>query len=94
MIFAVDVGYQADTALATGVLVDRGSAPLPTAAFTLPIRHVADDEPRQFDRRELPCILELLMPLTAPDFPLIQPMPGDHRIPTRLKWVDRLTRSG
>ncbi len=166
MIFAVDVGYQADTALAAGVLSDRWSAPQPTAEFIRPMSAVADYAPGEFYKRELPCILALLQQLPAQDFPqyividgyvdlgnpakpglgqhlynalqgqaivigvaktrfqdtpktaevcrgnsqrplyvtaigievvqaqqFIQQMHGDHRIPTLLKWVDRLSRS-
>jgi deoxyribonuclease V len=60
MIFAVDVDYREDNALAAGVLFENWEDCEPTRQLTLQIDQVADYEPGQFYKRELPCILSLL----------------------------------
>lgn len=60
MIFAVDVDYRASQAFAAGVLFKNWQDGEPTAELTAEISTVAEYEPGQFYKRELPCILELL----------------------------------
>jgi deoxyribonuclease V len=60
MIFVVDVDYREKEALAAGILFDKWEDCEPTRQLTLQIDRVADYEPGQFYKRELPCILSLL----------------------------------
>lgn len=63
MIFAVDVDYRASQAFAAGVLFQNWEDGEPAAELTAEIPTVAEYEPGQFYKRELPCILELLKQL-------------------------------
>ncbi len=60
MIFAVDVYYRANLAIVAGVLFDRWDAAEPICELTAEITGVAEYEPGQFYKRELPCIVEIL----------------------------------
>lgn len=60
MIFAVDVAYRENKAVAAGVLFQNWEDGEPAAELTAEISTVAEYEPGQFYKRELPCILELL----------------------------------
>lgn len=60
MKLAIDVYYRDTTAKAVGVLFDDWSAPTPTQVITVDVDNVAEYEPGNFYKRELPCILKLL----------------------------------
>ena len=60
MILAIDVDYQKSKAVAAGVLIQDWKDSEPVDEFIAPIAAVAEYEPGQFYKRELPCILELL----------------------------------
>jgi deoxyribonuclease V len=66
MIFAVDVDYRQDKALAAGVTFEEWENCKTTHQLILPIDRIAEYEPGQFYKRELPCILALLEKLAAP----------------------------
>ncbi len=65
MIFAVDVNYREDRAVAAGVLFDYWESTEPTLAkvVEIEISEVEQYEPGKFYKRELPCILKLLTEL-------------------------------
>ncbi len=72
MIFAVDVNYRADKAVAAGVLFQNWQDSEPVEELIAPILKVADYEPGQFYKRELPCVLTLLQQLEQlPEFIVI-----------------------
>jgi deoxyribonuclease V len=60
MIFAVDVNYPDDKAFGAGILFKDWQDPKPDRQITVEIDSVAEYEPGQFYKRELPCILEIL----------------------------------
>ena len=60
MIFAVDVYYRSTTAIAAGVLFANWEDREPVSTFTTEITDIAEYEPGQFYKRELPCLLKLL----------------------------------
>jgi deoxyribonuclease V len=63
MIFAVDVDYREDRAVAAGVLFDSWESTEPTLTKVVEISEVEQYEPGNFYKRELPCILKLLTEL-------------------------------
>jgi deoxyribonuclease V len=65
MLLAIDVGYEADGAIAAGVLFEDWADEIPQQELTLAIATVADYEPGHFYKRELPCILSLLEQLPS-----------------------------
>jgi deoxyribonuclease V len=65
MIFAVDVYYYHDRALAAGILFDRWEDREAIGELTVEINKIAEYEPGKFYKRELPCILELLKQLDS-----------------------------
>ncbi len=72
MILAVDVDYRESKAVAAGVLFQNWKDPEPCAELVAPIVAVAEYEPGQFYKRELPCVLELLQQLEQlPEFIVI-----------------------
>jgi deoxyribonuclease V len=82
-ILAVDVDYRANGAFAAGVLFDDWSASTALREVTLPVPSVAEYEPGQFYRRELPCVLALLDALdqsTATSSPAIVVVDGYVRL--------------
>jgi deoxyribonuclease V len=64
-IFAADVGYSEEYALAAGVLFDRWQDFTPTNQLKIPIHDIAEYEPGSFYKRELPCLLKLLDELNS-----------------------------
>ncbi|MBL0743492.1 endonuclease V [Chryseolinea lacunae] len=60
MKLAIDVYYHNTTAKAVGVLFDDWQAATPTQIISTDVDDVADYEPGNFYKRELPCILKLL----------------------------------
>lgn len=62
-IFATDVHYQENKAVAAGVLFNNWDDRTSISQLTVPIDRVMDYEPGQFYKRELPCIWELLQQL-------------------------------
>lgn len=60
MIFATDVYYQNDHAIAAGVLFSDWAAQTPEREVVVQLDQIADYEPGQFYKRELPCLLALL----------------------------------
>jgi len=66
MILAIDVHYHADSASAAGISFESWTDGMPTNAFTASIRDIADYEPGQFYKRELPCMLALLNVVDIP----------------------------
>lgn len=72
MILAVDVDYRDDKAIAAGVLFQNWEDGEPAREFIAPILTVAEYEPGQFYKRELPCVLALLQQLEQlPEFIVI-----------------------
>jgi deoxyribonuclease V len=65
MIFAVDVNYPDDKAFVAGILFEDWQDPEPVHQITTEIISVAEYEPGQFYKRELPCILEILTQLES-----------------------------
>ena len=63
MIFAVDVDYRNNSAIAAGVLFRNWEDREPVEELIAQIAAVAAYEPGQFYKRELPCVLELLKQL-------------------------------
>ena len=67
MILATDVGYRDDgTALAAAVGFAQWADEAPAYERTVHVAEVAEYEPGQFYRRELPCLLALRAALPAP----------------------------
>jgi deoxyribonuclease V len=64
-IFATDVGYSEEYALAAGVLFDSWQDFTPTNQLKIPIYDIAEYEPGYFYKRELPCLLKLLDELNS-----------------------------
>jgi deoxyribonuclease V len=72
MILAIDVDYREDKAFAAGVLFEQWEAAEPTLTVVVQISEVEDYQPGSFYKRELPCILKLLMELEQlPDYIVI-----------------------
>jgi deoxyribonuclease V len=72
MIFAVDVNYPDNKAFVAGILFEDWQDPEPLRQITTEIVSVAEYEPGQFYKRELPCILEILAQLESlPDIIVI-----------------------
>ena len=65
-ILAVDVSYQADRAIAAGVLIEAWEEAEPSGVLCAELDQVAAYVPGQFYKRELPCILALLDQLDCP----------------------------
>jgi deoxyribonuclease V len=65
MIFAVDVNYKEDKALVAGILFKDWEDCEPTSQLTVQIDQIAEYEPGQFYKRELPCILALFEQLES-----------------------------
>lgn len=65
MIFAVDVNYPEDKAFVAGILFKDWQDPELDRQITTEIVSVAEYEPGQFYKRELPCILEILAQLES-----------------------------
>jgi deoxyribonuclease V len=65
MIFAVDVNYPDETAFVAGILFKDWQDLEPMWQITTQIASVAEYEPGQFYKRELPCILEILAQLES-----------------------------
>ncbi|MGL5081712.1 MAG: endonuclease V [Microcoleaceae cyanobacterium] len=63
MIFATDVYYRDNKAVAAGVLFNDWEDHEPVSELIVQIDNVTEYEPGQFYKRELPCILELLKQL-------------------------------
>lgn len=66
MLLAVDVAYRGTHATAAGVLFERWDSAAATRELVVAIDGVAEYEPGQFYRRELPCIQALLRALAQP----------------------------
>jgi deoxyribonuclease V len=64
-IFATDVGYSGEYALAAGVMFDRWQDFTPTNQLKITIYDIAEYEPGSFYKRELPCLLKLLDELNS-----------------------------
>lgn len=60
MILAVDVTYTASGAGVAGVLFERWDDAKPVRQIVVEVQEVAEYEPGQFYKRELPCIARLL----------------------------------
>lgn len=60
MIIAVDVDYKGSEALVAGVAFNAWRDEVPSEVFTTTVSGVAEYEPGEFYKRELPCILKLL----------------------------------
>ncbi|RIK80868.1 endonuclease V [candidate division KSB1 bacterium] len=72
MILAVDVDYRDDKAVAAGALFQNWQDSEPAEELIAPILTVAEYEPGQFYKRELPCVLALLQQLEQlPEFIVI-----------------------
>ncbi len=72
MILAVDVDYRKDGAVAAGVLFQNWQDSESVKELSAPILTVAEYEPGQFYKRELPCVLALLQQLEQlPEFIVI-----------------------
>lgn len=72
MILAVDVDYREDKAVAAGVLFQNWEDSEPVQELISEIHKVAEYEPGQFYKRELPCVLALLQQLAQlPEFIVI-----------------------
>ena len=72
MILAVDVDYREDKAIAAGVLFRNWEDREPVQELLSEILAVAEYEPGQFYKRELPCVLALLQQLEQlPEFIVI-----------------------
>ncbi len=72
MIIAVDVDYRDDKAIAAGVLFQNWQDRKPVQELISEILTVAEYEPGQFYKRELPCVLALLQQLEQlPEFIVI-----------------------
>ncbi|RIK80864.1 endonuclease V [candidate division KSB1 bacterium] len=72
MILAVDVDYRDDNAVAAGVLFQNWEDREPVQELIAEILTVAEYEPGQFYKRELPCVLALLQQLEQlPEFIVI-----------------------
>lgn len=72
MILVIDVDYREDKAIAAGVLFQNWEDGEPSQELTAPILTVAEYEPGQFYKRELPCVLALLQQLEQlPEFIVI-----------------------
>ncbi len=72
MILAVDVDYRDDKAFAAGVLFQNWEDGEPAQELIATILTVAEYEPGQFCKRELPCVLALLQQLEQlPEFIVI-----------------------
>lgn len=65
MIAILDVHYQGDTAYAAAVVADNWIVAKPTLAKVMRVDHVAAYEPGNFYKRELPCLLAVLLILPA-----------------------------
>jgi deoxyribonuclease V len=63
LLLAIDVGYRETGAIVAAVLFQDWSDPQPDRELTLAIEGIADYEPGQFYKRELPCILALVKQL-------------------------------
>jgi deoxyribonuclease V len=66
MLLAVDVAYDGTRGTAAGVLFERWDSPAAAREMVVAIDGVAEYEPGQFYRRELPCIQALLQALAQP----------------------------
>lgn len=72
MILAVDVDYREDKTVAAGVLFQNWEDSEPVQELISEIHKVAEYEPGQFYKRELPCVLALLQQLAQlPEFIVI-----------------------
>jgi deoxyribonuclease V len=60
MKLAIDVGYYESGAIAAGVLFNEWTDSHPEREVSTLVREIADYEPGQFYKRELPCMLALL----------------------------------
>lgn len=65
-ILAIDVHYQADKATAAGVCFDDWTASSVTKEVVVELDHIAEYQPGEFYRRELPCLLAVLERLDNP----------------------------
>jgi deoxyribonuclease V len=63
MIFATDVYYQDNKAVAAGVMLNTWEDREAVSQLIIQVDNVTEYEPGQFYKRELPCILELLRQL-------------------------------
>ncbi len=66
MILAIDVDYRETTALAAACLFEHWQAARPVYTHQAIVTTIADYEPGQFYKRELPCILQLLSEVSYP----------------------------
>ncbi len=65
MIFATDVHYRDNKAVAAGILFNNWQDTQPVSELIVLIDNEIEYEPGQFYKRELPCILELLKQLNC-----------------------------
>jgi deoxyribonuclease V len=71
-IFATDVDYREECALAAGVLFNHWQDSTPINQLTIPVYNIAKYEPGSFYKRELPCLLKLLNELNGlPEYIII-----------------------
>lgn len=66
MIACLDVDYRENLAVAACVLFEEWTDGLPAAEIAVPVPIVADYEPGQFYRRELPCLEAVLAKVACP----------------------------
>lgn len=66
MLACVDVHYEAASAVAACVLFEHWTAATACAELVQPICTIADYEPGQFYKRELPCLLAVLARVSDP----------------------------
>lgn len=66
LICALDVHYGGQSAKAAAVAFTAWEDAVPAMELTADIQHVAEYEPGQFFRRELPCLLAVLAKLPSP----------------------------
>ena len=60
MILAIDVQYSGSTAFVAGIAFNDWNSEIPANEFTSTLQGVAEYEPGNFYKRELPCILKLI----------------------------------
>lgn len=61
MILVVDAHYSADKAMVAGVVFENWPNETPQKEYVSLMEGVADDEPGRFFKRELPCLLKLIV---------------------------------
>ena len=72
MILGCDVHYENSTAIVAGVLFESWSSSEPHKKYISKVAGIADYEPGQFYKREMPCILEMLKEHNLnPDFIIV-----------------------